>query len=164
MVQQHSHPSLDWEICSLADLPVISLRARWRELFKVEPAARLSRDLLCRAIAHRLQESSQGGLSKKARRQITKHIKELADHGAISVPIRPDLKPGTKLIREWRGRTHQVEVLVDGFTWEGNCYRSLSQIAREITGTRWSGPRFFGVGAADHPTPTGSIPTGKPNG
>ena len=164
MVQQHSHASLDQEIGSLADLSIASLRARWRELFKVEPAARLSRDLLSRAIAHRLQERAQGGLGKKAKRQIAKHTKELGAHGAVSVPSPLNLKPGTKLFREWRGRTHQVEVLVDGFTWEGNSYRSLSQIARKITGTRWSGPRFFGVGAAYRPSPPGSNPAGKPNG
>ena len=115
------------------------------DLFDIEATSRISRDLLIRAIAWRLQEEVCGGLSNSARRQLARHAQELRSSGSISVSSSADLKPGTKLIREWQGRVHEVVIVEDGYVWSGKRYRSLSQIARIITGTRWSGPRFFGT-------------------
>lgn len=121
------------------------LRERWTALFDLEPAARLSRDLLIRGIAFRLQEQAYGGLSKSATRQLARHAKEIRGSGAVNVTSGAVAKVGTKLICEWKGRIHEVTVLGDAFSWGGKQYGSLSEIARAITGTRWSGPRFFGL-------------------
>ena len=133
------------DITSLSDLDTPSLRLWWADLFDIEATSRISRDLLIRAIAWRLQEEVCGGLSNSARRQLARHAQEFRSSGSISVSSSADLKPGTKLIREWQGRVHEVVIVEDGYVWSGKRYRSLSQIARIITGTRWSGPRFFGT-------------------
>ena len=133
------------DITSLSDLDTPSLRQWWADLFDIEATSRISRDLLIRAIAWRLQEEVCGGLRNSARRQLARHAQEFRSSGSISISSSADLKPGTKLIREWQGRVHEVVIVEDGYVWSGKRYRSLSQIARIITGTRWSGPRFFGT-------------------
>lgn len=133
------------EITGLQGLDTDELRIRWSEVFGCEPIARMSRDLLIRAIAHRLQEREHRGMSKKARRDLTRHMRALQQTGSISEPKQAGIKNGTNLIREWNGKVHRVEVTDNGFVWNGERHRSLSSIARAITGTRWSGPRFFGL-------------------
>ena len=129
------------------------LRQRWTELFGVAPSPRISRELLVRAVAHRMQEEAHGSLGKSCRRQLARLAKTLGEGGSIDVPQTRSFKPGTKLIREWQGKVHEVVIAGGTYIWAGQHYRSLSQIARAITGTRWSGPRFFGLeggqGAAD---------------
>jgi len=132
----------------LQDLDGGALREEWRRLCRSEPP-RTSRDLLLRAIAYRLQEVEFGGLPLWARQSLAGSTSvtgpsapgELAPKAA-----EPRLKPGARLVREWHGRPHTVLVLGDGFEFEGRPYRSLTQIACEITGAHWSGPRFFGLG------------------
>ena len=102
-------------------------------------------DLMRRAIAWRLQERVSGGLSPATLRLISALQTKVAKAGGTVVPISPVLKPGTKLIREWHGRTCIVLVCDDSFAFENRRYRSLTQIAREVTGVAWSGPRFFGL-------------------
>lgn len=119
--------------------------ARFVELYGGPPPSRIGASLLRRAIACRLQEAQQGGLKPALRRRLAKLARELRETGAVSVAGRPPVKPGTRLIREWRGESHEVTVLDDGFAYRDARYRSLSEIAREITGTRWSGPAFFGL-------------------
>ena len=133
------------EIDELPALDTASLRQRWTELYGREPAPRISRDLLIRGVAYRLQEDTDHGLSKSALRHLARAAKELRETGSMTGTASVGIKPGTKLIREWRGRVHEVIVLDDTYLWMGRPYRSLSQIARAITGTRWSGPRFFGL-------------------
>jgi hypothetical protein len=135
------------DLLSLSALDTKALRQRWADVFKIEPATRISRDVLIRAIAWALQAETHGGLSKAAQRQLLRHADEFRSSGSISVSSGSDFKPGTKLIREWQGRVHEVVILDDGYVWSGKRYRSLSAIARAITGTRWSGPRFFGIDA-----------------
>ncbi len=132
----------------LADLEALStaeLRARWEQVFNRTVPTRASRDLLLRALAYHVQEQAEGGLNKVTRRRLAK----LAGlNGENREPISPpilQLKPGSRLIREWRGEIHRVTVLDDGFDWRGTRYASLSQIARANTGARWSGPLFFGL-------------------
>jgi hypothetical protein len=131
------------EIRVLEQAGVIALRAEWRRLFGGEPP-RLSRDLLVRALAYRVQERAMGGLSRAS----LKRLRELADNPEGRGPP-PDeaasLRPGAKLMREWHGRTHIVLVTDTGFDYAGSSYKSLTQIARLITGAHWSGPRFFGL-------------------
>ncbi len=132
----------------LADREALStteLRTRWEQVFNRTAPTRASRDLLLRALAYHTQERSEGGLSKSTRRRLAKLAGLNGENReAISPPIL-QLKPGSRLIREWRGEVHRVTVLDDGFDWRGNRYASLSQIARAITGARWSGPLFFGL-------------------
>jgi hypothetical protein len=135
------------ELADLVDLDADSLRKRWAELYGIAPAPRISRDVLVRGVAFRIQEEAHGGLSKSCRRQLRRLAGALRDGGFISASQSQSFKPGTKLIREWKGKVHEVEIAGDTYIWAGKHYRSLSQIARSITGTRWSGPRFFGLEA-----------------
>ncbi len=137
--------TLPERISELETLSTTELRARWEQAIKRSVPKRASRDLLRRALAYHMQEQTEGGLSKSTRRRLAK----LAGlNGENREPISPPilrLKPGSRLIREWHGVTHSVTVLGDGFDWRGTRYASLSQIARAITGARWSGPLFFGL-------------------
>jgi hypothetical protein len=131
----------------LAILPTVSLgglRLEWRRLFRVDPP-RLSRDIMMRAIAYRLQEIALGGPSKATQRRLTTLTAEFETGGRIAPLAGPRIKPGSRLVREWHGRTHTVCATDDGFAFQGKTYRSLSKIARDITGAHWSGPRFFGL-------------------
>jgi Protein of unknown function (DUF2924) len=137
---------------ALADLSPDELRREWRRLYRSQPP-RLSRDLLVRAIAFRIQELRHGGLSKATSRQLAAFGKPNKPGEKIAVESAPKIRAGARLVREWNGRTHTVTVEEEGFTYAGRTYRSLTAIAREITGARWSGPRFFGLtnkrGASD---------------
>lgn len=119
------------------------LKGRWRELFKTAPPVAFTPDLIARGIGWRLQEKALGGLSSEARRLLG------ADGGAGTSAkrraSRPVLRPGNRLVRRWRGRTYVVEVGEDGLFFDGVRFSSLSVIATKITGTRWSGPKFFGL-------------------
>lgn len=135
--------TLQEEIGGLADLELVSLRSRWLGLYGSEAPDRMSRELLIQAVAYRLQENAVGGLSPASRAMITNaRGSKRIDRTRIDRSV----KSGTRFIREWQGRT--VEVVANGsggYLYRGCTYRSLSAIAREITGTRWSGPAFFGL-------------------
>ena len=137
--------SLVERISRLSELTKSELGSRFRQTFGKSPSSRASRELLSLAIADKLQEEIEGGLSEKARRQLNrKGSRSMADP---RIPKQPPIrfKAGTRFIRNWRGDTHQVTVLDCGFDYQGRLYNSLSEIARRITGTRWSGPAFFGL-------------------
>jgi Protein of unknown function (DUF2924) len=129
----------------LPKLDIRELREEWRFLYKTDASPHLSRELLIRAVAYRMQEIALGGLRPEPQRQLRQIAQELKQTGAAAKRFRPQLKPGTRLIREWQGRTYEVVVVDDGLSWQGTHYRSLSAIARKITGTAWSGPLFFGL-------------------
>jgi hypothetical protein len=151
---------------ALSRLPTLDLgelRELWCQLYKTEAAPRLSRELLVRAVAYRMQEVASGGPRLELRRQLRQIALELQQTGRLR--IRPRLKPGTRLMREWRGGSHEVLVLDDGFSWRGTRYHSLSAIARRITGTAWSGPLFFGLRSnrsGAHPPSQGPVPVDQP--
>jgi Protein of unknown function (DUF2924) len=133
---------------ALSRLPKLNmheLREEWCRLYKSDASPRLSRELLIRAVAYRMQEVALGGLRLEPRRQLDQIAQEVKHTGAAAKRFRPQLKPGTRLIREWQRRTYEVVVRDDGFSWQDTQYRSLSAIARKITGTAWSGPLFFGL-------------------
>ncbi len=132
-------------LAALADLDAVGLRAEWRRLYRSHPPLHIRRDLLVLAIAWKLQEKVHGGLTAAQKRKLAGIAEEFRKNGDLSASPAIRLKPGLKLVREWRGETHDVLVLEDGFEWNGERRRSLSAIAREITGTHWSGPRFFGL-------------------
>jgi hypothetical protein len=135
---------LSHRIAGLNRLTAQQLREEWRRLYRGQPP-RLSRDLLVRTVAYRMQELAYGGLSKATQRKLDALTKELTLKGNIAVTPDLALKPGTRLAREWRGRTHTVVVREDGFEYCGNVFPSLTKIAHAITGAHWSGPRFFGL-------------------
>ena len=138
--------ALDERLAGLGGLGLDQLRREWRRLHRAAPPARLSRDLLLRSIAHRLQEDALGGLPPAAKRRLASLDRGLAAKGEPAVAPAVRLKPGTTLVREWHGRTHTVLVLADGgLEHEGRRYASLTRLARAITGAHWSGPRFFGL-------------------
>ena len=133
-------------LAALKSTPTPKLKEQWRELFETEPPA-FNRRYLERRLAYRIQELAYGGLKPETVKRL-EMLGEQLDGGNITLRrIRADLKPitGTKLIREWQGVEHTVTVLADGYEWQGQPYRSLSAVARAITGTRWNGWIFFGL-------------------
>jgi hypothetical protein len=138
-------PAIEAELDRLAEMPIAQLRLRYAQVFRSDPPKAFGPDLLRRSIAHRIQEKAYGGLSRPALRLLDQMIKAYAAKpgGRIVLPRR--IKPGSVLVREWKGRSHRVMVLADGFAYDGETYTNLSEIAVLITGTRWNGPRFFGL-------------------
>ena len=132
------------QIVRLHELGSAELRTEWRRLFRTQPPS-LSRDLVMRAIAYRLQELAHGGLAKVTVRKLESLAAALEEDGEIGLLSGPQIRPGARLVREWRGRTHTVSVTEAGFHYDGRDYASLTKIARAITGAHWSGPRFFGL-------------------
>ena len=135
------------DLARLSKLTTDDLRERWRQLYGARPPARINRPLLIRGIGYRMQEKAHGGL-KPTTHRLLERITEAAVAGleVIESPKR-SARPGTILVREWHGVTHQVTVLEDGVLYAEQRYRSLSEVARLITGCRWSGPLFFGLRA-----------------
>jgi len=136
--QRTEAAAIEAEIACLRSLAPDALRRRWRVVFGRTPPAALSKDLLGRMISSRLQEQAFGGLDRES----LTFLGGLARHGGSP---RRRLKPGTVLVRDYDGQRHTVTVAADGFEWQGTIYASLSAIARVITGTAWSGPRFFAL-------------------
>ncbi len=133
------------KIASLSKLDIDELRERWKAMFGKPPSRDLCRSFLKRAIAYRLQEKAFGGLKPSTRRLLAEFAHDRANPSALAAAPSRIVQPGAMLVREWRGINHQVSVLEKGFCFRGKRYRSLSEVAREITGTRWSGPLFFGL-------------------
>ena len=139
--------TLNDEIARLRDLDVASLQGRLHNVFRRRPSPHLPRHLLVRVLAYRLQADRLGDLDGESRRLLD-GAGPPEDAGKRAVDLnRPtaELRPGTMMARQWNGRMHRVAVLADGFAWNGKTYPSLSKIALAITGTRWNGPRFFGL-------------------
>jgi hypothetical protein len=132
-------------LARLPELELSELRQQWRALYKSEASPHLSRELLLRAVAYRMQEAALGGLRPERQRQLRQIAQQCDQTGELRRRARVELKSGTRLVREWQGRTYEVLVLDDGFSWQGTHYGSLSAVARKITGTPWSGPLFFGL-------------------
>jgi len=144
--------------CSLADIEGLSaevenlgtlgpeeLDQTWRNLFGADRPRRVCGDLLIKALGYRLQEKTIGGHKPSIRHLLERWGRNGSERGPSAEPARTRLKAGTVLLREWHGVTHRVTVLDDGFDFDGERFRSLSEIARKITGVRWSGPLFFGL-------------------
>lgn len=136
------------EIARLSELPLNDLRARWRTMFRRPAPVHLSRQLLFRTLAYRLQADRFGDLDAECRRMLerlnTDPAKGAARLAADLKRLGQTLQTGTILTREWNGQMHQVVVKPDGFQWDGKTYQSLSRVASAIAGSRWNGPRFFG--------------------
>lgn len=122
------------------------LGAEWRRLNRGQPLTqRLTSSQLVRSIAWRLQEKMQGGLPATRVRELDRLAGQLERDGDLEMAADRSLKPGSRLVRHWHGKPYTVTVLDHGFEFEGRPFLSLTQIARQITGAAWSGPRFFGL-------------------
>jgi hypothetical protein len=145
---QPSNPAVEDELDRLPNMPIIQLRQRYRELFRTEPPKAFGPDLLRRSIAYRIQEKAYGGLPGSTQRLLDQLVKAAMakPNGRLVLPWR--IKPGSELVRTWKGKTYRVIVMPDGFTHDGKTFASLSEIASKITGTNWNGPRFFGLRTA----------------
>ena len=141
--------SLDNEIARLRGLDVGQLRARWHTVFRRRAPPHLPRHLLFRILAYRLQADQLGDIDAGSQRLLDRigsgSLDETDRLVADLHKSRTELKPGTLLTREWEGHLQRVMVLADGFSWNGKTYPSLSKVAFAITGSRWNGPRFFGL-------------------
>jgi hypothetical protein len=144
--------AIEGEISRLRSLALLELRGEWRRLYHAEPP-QISRDLLVLGLGYRLQEIDQGGLGKTTRRKLQTIARSLRKTGRVGPTPSLALKPGARLVREWRGRTHIVTATEDGFEYAGTSYPSLTKIAKKITGAHWSGPRFFGLLSPGRPRP-----------
>jgi Protein of unknown function (DUF2924) len=143
--RQPDEGDIEARIVALEALTTADLRVEWGKLYRATPPSRLSRDLLIRAVGYGVQEHVHGGPSLSTTQRL-RSLRESADQrrGPAAAPA-VTLKPGARLVRQWHGQVHTVSVLDDGFEYQGERYRSLTRIARRITGSQWSGPVFFGL-------------------
>lgn len=142
--RRQASTTLAGDLAALEELSRAELRQRWEDLYGIPCSTHMSRQLLLRALAYRMQEQALGGLDPATRRRLDQAAKDLAAGRPLAAPA-PKIKPGTRLLREWQGVVHEVIVLDRGVQYRDQSWPSLSAVAREITGTRWSGPRFFGL-------------------
>jgi hypothetical protein len=145
-----ANPAVEAELDRLSAMPIADLRKRYRELFRAEPPKAFGPDLLRRSTAQTIQEKAYGGLSLPVRRLLGQMVKAASAKptGRLELPQR--IKPGSELVRTWNRKTYRVTVMADGFVHAGKNYTSLSEIAFAITGTKWNGPRFFGLRSPRH--------------
>lgn len=137
--------SLDVEVARLRGLDVSALQTRWHTVFGRRAPAHLPRHLLFRLLTYRMQADLLGDLDAESQRLLDRsESPEKAGQRAASRRT-GELRPGTMLAREWKGEVQRVAVLANGFAWRGETYPSLTKVAFAITGTRWNGPRFFGL-------------------
>ncbi len=133
------------EIARLPDLGLKELRSRWRTLFGHPAPKSLRRNFLARAVAYQMQVEAYGGLSETTKRRLREIAAAVRRGDANAAGVGSQTRPGTQLIRQWKDKTHTVTALNDGFEWDGQVYKSLSAIAKAITGTNWNGFAFFGI-------------------
>jgi len=140
-------PTVLRQVAELNDMNLSQLKQRWRELFDSEPPS-YGRSFMAKRLAYRIQELAYGGLSGETRDQMDRILHSvgydgMGRKGCVKKQTGPI--PGTLLIREWKGRRHEVSALENGFEYRGRRFRSLSAVAVHITGTKWNGPAFFGL-------------------
>jgi hypothetical protein len=145
---QATDPAVEAELDRLAVLPIAQLRIRYSEVFRADPPKAFGPDLLRRSIAYRIQKRAYGGLPASTQRLLDQLVKAAIakPNGRLVLPRR--IKPGSELVRTWKGTNYRVMVMANGFAHDGRTFASLSEIASEITGTNWNGPRFFGLRSA----------------
>jgi Protein of unknown function (DUF2924) len=132
-------------LADLRTLSKVALCDLWKQLFDASPPAKLRRDLMIPILAHRIQEQAFGSLGAGSRSRLRHLSRAFERESNSTITSAPHMRPGTRLVRQWRDRVHLVNVEANGYEYQGARYRSLSEIARLITGTRWSGPLFFGI-------------------
>ncbi len=144
------------ELVALETATLVDLRSRWLILFSTEPPRAFGPALLRHGIAHGLQERAYGQMPRSTQRLLDQMIRGISNKATGKLDLSRQIKPGSELIRTWKGKTHRVIVKDEGFAYGGKTYLGLSEIASSITGTRWNGPRFFGLRSkVDGVTPNG---------
>ncbi|MEQ9661876.1 MAG: DUF2924 domain-containing protein [Parasphingopyxis sp.] len=136
--------SLEDRIAALASMTSAQLRVEWRRHFRTDPP-QVGRKLLALALASKVQEKELGGLRPPLQRELARLCAQYARRGELAIEPAATLKPGSRLVRNWHGEPHHVTIRENGYLYRDRTYGSLSQIACQITGTNWSGPRFFGL-------------------
>ncbi len=170
-VQPSLEEQIAYEVAALKELDIHELRLRWRKLFRKSVPAHLPRYLVLRIIAYRIQANAFGDLDRETARYLDRIAKDYVrrrDAGekrsrkkpppVPPVPDRRRLKPGTILVREHDGMLHRVIAVEGGYLWNAATYKSLSEVARAITGTNWNGPRFFGLRERNEPEAAAAAP------
>jgi hypothetical protein len=142
------NPEVEAELERLPATSIVELRKRYRGLFKTDPPKAFGPDLLRRSIAHRIQKRAYGSMPTASQRVLDQLIRAAAAKPNARLKLPRRIKPGSELVRNWNRRTYRVRVLEKGFVYDGKTFASLSEIATAITGTRWNGPRFFGLRSA----------------
>jgi hypothetical protein len=135
----------DQQLAEMAERDKSALRDFWTQVFETPPPPQLRRDLMVLILSYRIQEQAFGGLSKSTRSRLRQIARALDANPEAALIAAPNVKPGTRLVREWGNKVHVVEVEERGYRYGGAPYASLSKIARLITGAHWSGPLFFGL-------------------
>jgi len=143
MTRLQTGPSLG--LSKIPELATTELVELWTKLYGSPPPKCIGRNLLTRAVTHKTQELNTGGDGRSLRKRLKYLGETLNDRGNIRITGTPPFKPGTRLVREWQGKTHEVTVTDDGFIWQDQRYKSLSKVAGKITGSHRSGPAFFGL-------------------
>lgn len=138
-------PAVEAELDRLATAPIVELRKQYRELFRADAPKAFGPDLLRRSVAQRIQERAYGGLSRPTQRLLDQLVKAMAAKPTQRLELPRRIKPGSELVRTWKGKSYRVVVQPDGFAYNGKTYAGLSEIASLIAGTNWNGPRFFGL-------------------
>ena len=133
------------QINTLRSLSRQRLLELWQKLYGKVPQPKIRRELMVPFLAYRMQEKQYGGLNASTRSELRRIARGLEKKPSVELRIRPRIKPGTRLCRRWRGKMHEIFVTESGYEYCGVGYRSLSEVAQKITGTRWSGPAFFGL-------------------
>jgi hypothetical protein len=136
------------ELAQLSQSPIAVLRARWRGEFGSDPPPAFGPDLLRRSLAYKLQEEAYCKMPAVTQRELDRLVAEFEKDPSARPTLPRQIKPGSVLVRDWKDKSHRVTVLARGFEYDKRTYSSLSEIARAITGTRWNGPRFFGLRAS----------------
>ena len=166
-MRRERQPELEAELKIVAVATKAVLRKKYRELFQRDPPKAFGPDLLRRSVAHRLQENAYGGLPKATERELKRLVRLMIEKPGAKLAVNRRAQSGTVLVRDWKGKRHQVMIQEHGFSYAGRDFTNLSEIARLITGTRWNGPRFFGLrrqqtetgdGRADQPKPLKRAP------
>ncbi|MDO8978796.1 MAG: DUF2924 domain-containing protein [Afipia sp.] len=138
-------PAVEAELDRLTTAPIVELRKRYREVFLTEPPKAFGPDLMRRSVAQRVQEKAYGRLSGPTQRLLDQLVKAIAAKSSGRLELPRQIKPGSELVRTWKGKTYRAVVQPDGFAYNGKTYAGLSEIASLIAGTNWNGPRFFGL-------------------
>jgi hypothetical protein len=150
--------ALDTEVEELIERPVHALREVWRLRLDSEPPKFKSREVMARLLAWKIQAEANSGLDASTAGKLHEIADALERDGTYEPKLRRRLPTGVVVTREWKGVIHKVSIVAGGFTYQGKKYESLSVIARVITGTRWSGPRFFGLEQKQRPTAKSAAP------
>jgi len=162
VVATNQDAEIDHQLSELLRRSTKELRVQWRELHGRAPPSSFGRNLLRRSIAYKIQELAYGGLSIDVRQELDQLVRNFSKDPTQSYEPARRIKPGSVLVREWREKTYRVTVEASGFSYEGEAYSNLSEIARKITGTQWNGPRFFGLRKSTGIQQSSTFPRLKP--